>query len=127
MDIKTLLHDEIQTEFGELKKMQLGTDQYKTTVDGLTKLVDKAIEMDKVDVEREEKDINREIDNDLKTKQMEDERKDRLVKNCIAVAGIVVPVAVTVWGTIVTLNFEKEGTVTTMMGRGFINKLIPKK
>ena len=67
------------------------------------------------------------LDYDLKVKQIEEEKKDRLVKNCLTAAGIVIPVWVTIWGTLKTLEFEKTGTVTTIMGRGFINKLLPKK
>ena len=59
--------------------------------------------------------------------KMEEEKKDRLVKNCISIGGIVLPVAVTIWGTLKSLKFEESGTVTTIMGRGFINKLLPKK
>ena len=57
----------------------------------------------------------------------EDEKRDRRIKNGITIAGIVIPSVITIWGTIKSLNFEKEGTVTTIMGRGFINKLLPKK
>lgn len=127
MKIETLLHDEIKSELEELKKIELGSEKYKVTVDGLTKLVDKAIEMDKLNIEVQEKVESRENDNDLKLKQMEEERKDRFVRNGIAVAGIVIPTIVTIWGTIKTIEFEKEGTITTIMGRGFINKLLPKK
>jgi hypothetical protein len=121
------LREEIADELEQLKKMEVGTDAYRTTVDGLTKLVDRAIEMEKIDIESQEKVDNREIENDLKLKQMEEDRKDRLVKNCIAVAGIVIPSALTIWGTLKSFKFEEEGTVTTIMGRGFINKLLPKK
>ena len=58
---------------------------------------------------------------------MDEEKKDRLVKNIITAAGIVLPLVITVWGTKVSLKFEEEGTFTTIMGRGFINKLLPKK
>ena len=58
---------------------------------------------------------------------MEDERKDRLVRNGITIASIVIPTAVTIWGTLKSFKFEETGTVTTTIGRGFINKLIPKK
>lgn len=127
MKIETLLHDEIKSELEALKKIELGSEKYKVTVDGLTKLVDKAIEMDKLNIEVQEKVESRENDNDLKLKQMEEERKDRFLRNGIAVAGIVIPTLVTIWGTIKTIEFEKEGTITTIMGRGFINKLLPKK
>lgn len=127
MSIDTLLHEEIQNELGELKKIQVGTDQYKVTVDGLTKLMDRAIEMKKSDIEAEERAESREIETNLKIKQMEDEQKDRKLKNCISIAGIVIPTAVTIWGTIKSIKFEQEGTITTIMGRGFIQKLLPKK
>lgn len=127
MDTETLLREEIADEFNNLKGMALGTDECKGTVDTLTKLLDRAIEFEKLKIEREERIKIKEIDNDFRQKQMEEDRKDRLVKNCISVAGIVVPVVVTVWGTLKSFEFEKEGTVTTIMGRGFINKLLPKK
>lgn len=127
MNIKDLLSEEIESEFEELGSMNLGSEQYKTTVDGLTKLVDRVIEIEKTEIENDEKVTSREIDNDFKSQQMEDERKDRLVRNGIAIASIVIPTAVTIWGTLKSFKFEETGTVTTILGRGFINKLIPKK
>ena len=124
-NIETLLHEEIQDGFDALSKMERGTEIHKTTVDEVAKLFDKAIEIEKI--EAKEKAKAREIEASLKRAQMEEDRKDRRFKNGIAVGGIVLPLAVTIWGTFKTLKFEEEGTVTTMMGRGFINKLIPKK
>ena len=71
---RTMLYDEIQNEFECLKKVPVGTDEYRTTVDGLTKLVDRAIELEKLDEERFEKAANRDIDNDFKQKQLDDEK-----------------------------------------------------
>ena len=126
-NIETLLHEEIQDGFDALSKMERGTEIHKTTVDEVAKLFDKAIEIEKIEVEAKEKAKAREIEASLKRVQMEEDRKDRRFKNGIAVGGIILPLAVTIWGTFKTLKFEEEGTVTTMMGRGFINKLIPKK
>ena len=127
MNIEDLLRKEIKSELEELGSMKLGSDEYRTTVDGVTKLVDRAIEMEKLGIESQEKVDAREIENELKLKEMTEEKKDRWVKNGIAVAGILVPTAVTIWGTIKSIEFEREGTITTIMGRGFINKLLPKK
>ena len=126
-NIETLLHEEIQDGFDALSKMERGTEIHKTTVDEVAKLFDKAIEIEKIEIEAKDKAKAREIEASLKRAQMEEDRKDRRVKNGIALGGIVLPLAVTIWGTFKTLKFEEEGTVTTMMGRGFINKLIPKK
>lgn len=126
-NIETLLHEEIQDGFDALSKMERGTEIHKTTVDEVAKLFDKAIEIEKIEIEAKDKAKSREIEASLKRAQMEEDRKDRRFKNGIAVGGIVLPLAVTIWGTFKTLKFEEEGTVTTIMGRGFINKLIPKK
>lgn len=126
-NIETLLHEEIQDGFDALSRMERGTEIHKTTVDEVAKLFDKAIEIEKIEIEAKEKAKAREIEAGLKRAQMEEDRKDRRFKNGIAVGGIVLPLAVTIWGTFKTLKFEEEGTVTTIMGRGFINKLIPKK
>lgn len=127
MSIQTLLNEEIKNEFEGLKKIEIGSEKYETTVNGLTKLVDKAIEMEKFEMEHDEKIASREAEQNLKQQQLNDEKKDRIVKNSISIAGIVIPVGVTIWGTLKSFKFEEEGTITTIMGRGFINKLLPKK
>lgn len=125
--IETLMQDVIMDELESLRDMKVGTDEYKTTVDGVTKLMDKAIELDRFQMEFNEKVENRKRDDEMKLEQIKEEKKDRLFRNCISVAGIVIPSVITVWGTLKSFKFEETGTVTTIMGRGFINKLLPKK
>lgn len=125
--LETLLHEEIQEEFEELGKLEVGTDKYKAAVDGLTKLCDRAIEIEKFKTEQELKRDQQEADEILRAEQMKDERRDRLVKNCLTGAGIGIPAVLTVWGTLKSIKFEETGTITTIMGRGFIQKLLPKK
>lgn len=127
MNIENLLHDEIQKEFEDLGRMELGSEKYKSTVDGLTKLVDRAIKIDELNIENQEKIDAREDEREIKLKQMEEDRKDRLVRNVLTGLGLVIPTGLTVWGTLKSLKFEETGTVTTAIGRGFINKLLPKK
>ena len=127
VEFETLLREEIQSEIEKLKEVEPGSDEYKSLVDGITKLTDRAIEMEKVEADIHDKVMNRESENFRHETQMKMEQKDRLIKNCIAVASIVVPTAVTIWGTVKSFKFEQEGTITTIMGRGFINKLLPKK
>ena len=125
--LEKVLHEEILNELGELKKLQLGSEEYKVTVEGVTKLVDRANELKKTEIEHMDRVESREYDYAMKEKQMEEDRKDRLIKNILTGAGIGIPAGLTVWGTLKSLRFEKDGTVTTILGRGFINKLLPKK
>lgn len=116
MKIEKLLNDEIQAEVESLGTMELGSEPYKVAVDGVTKLIDRSIEIKKLETERENQAL-----------QAIEDKKDRWIKDSIAVAGIILPLAVTIWGTRASLKFEETGTVTTVMGRGFINKLLPRK
>lgn len=119
MNMKALLCDEIKEEIELLNALGVGSDDHKLATDDLTKLVDRVIDLEKLEVERDEL--------KLKIAQLEEDKKDRVIKNCLSAAGIIIPVGVTIWGTLKSFKFEQEGTVTTIMGRGFINKLLPKK
>lgn len=126
-NIKDALNQEIEREFGKLKGLEEGTDEYKVVIDGITKLLDRLHDIDTFESELEFKYDQAEFDNDIKIQNQKAEQKDRAVKNGLTVAGIIVPAALTVWGTIKSIKFEQEGTITTIMGRGFIQKLLPKK
>ena len=127
MNIDTLLDNEIQSELEQLKNMEVGTEEYKAAVEGITKLIDRKNERDRLANEKQDRAETQAIENGLRMKQISEDRIDRYLKNGIAIAGILLPLGVTIWGTIITLKFEEEGSVTTIMGRGFINKLFPKK
>lgn len=127
MNFEELLSQEILDEIEALSKMDVGSPEWEKTIEGLTKLLSKANERDKFKAEQHEQIVNREMENNWREKQAKEERIDRWVKNGIAVAGILIPVGVTIWGTLASFKFEEEGTITTIMGRGFINKLLPKK
>lgn len=149
--INNLLSEEISNELNSLGKIEIGTDTYKVAVEGISKLMDKKIEIEKLEQDltvksREYELQSRKLNMDSKKleqdyeskneehkiekeklKQIENDKNDQIFKNSIAIAGIVIPSLITIWGTFKTLKFEETGTVTTIMGRGFVNKLIPKK
>jgi hypothetical protein len=127
VNIEHLLYEEIGTEFSKLAELEPGTERHKAAADTLAKLMDRAIEIEKVESDCKEKELARESEKLLKEQQLNDDKKDRLVKNIIGAAGVVLPLIVTIWGAKASMNFEKEGSFTTVMGRGFISKLLPKK
>ena len=124
MSIQKLLREEIESEFKELSKITPGGDEYRVAVDGITKLMDRAIEMEKNEVDRQDRIDARDSENELKTKQMEDEKKDRFVKNLLTGVGTIGGLVVTIWGAKKAWKFEETGTVASPVGRNFINKLI---
>jgi hypothetical protein len=125
--MKTKLHIEIEEGFDKLNKMEVGTDKHKTAVDELSKLMDRAIELEKVEIDARDKKETRENETQLRLKQMDDDRKDRLIRNCLTGASILSGIGVTVWGALKSWKFEETGTVTSMAGRKFIGNLFNRK
>lgn len=123
MSIGTKLDVEIEDELDKLASMDMGSEQYRITVEGVTKLMDRSLELDKFQAEQEEK--KRLADKDKL--QAKEDKKDRLIKNGIAIGSILIPTIVTIWGTCVSLKFEETGSITTTMGRGFLGRLLPRK
>lgn len=113
MSMVTKLNVEIEEKFDELAKLDPTTKEYSAAVDSVTKLMDRAIEIEKLE--------SSETQNE---KQMEEDRKSRLVKNCIDVGSVVLPLAVTIWGAKASFKFEETGTITTSAGRKFMDKII---
>ena len=127
MSIKSLVDEEIRSEIEEISKIEVGSDKHKASVDALAKLLDKSIELERLDVEAQEKYESRIAENELKMKQLKDEKRDRIVKNVLTGVSVVGGFGVTIWGTLKSLKFEENGVVTSIVGRGFIQKLLPKK
>lgn len=127
MGIKNILWDEIEKEVKELSKMQVGTDQYKVTVDGIARLSDKIIELDKLESENAMKDFEnfvRTEEQELKRDQLKSEKRDRAVKNVITVGTAVLSVAVYALAFIASTNFERDGSFTTEGGKNSIRQLL---
>lgn len=116
MDMVTRLNGEIDTRFDDLESFDVSSKEYTDGVNNVTKLMDRAIEIKKIETTAAQAE-----------KQLKEDRKSRVVKNCIDVGSVVLPLAVTVWGACISWEFEKTDTVTTSIGKKFMEKLISKK
>ena len=122
MNYEAKLNDVIVRQIEEMDRLEVGTEQYKIVVDGVCKLIDKSVEIRKIRVSKVEKDDERII----KMDQLENDKKERKIQMFINIGGIIIPVIVTVWGTLKSFEFEREGTVTTILGRKFVGNLLKK-
>ena len=122
-EIKDKLDAEIESQLDILSETAFDSDAYKNGVENVAKLIDKRNEIEKIDLESKKQESSIESEKE----QKQENKKNQIITHAISIGAIVIPVFVTIWGTCKTLKFEETGTVTTIMGRGFINKLIPKK
>ena len=116
MDVKDVLINEFIEEVEKLKDMEVGSDQHKTTLDGVTKLADRLIEIEKFETECEEK-----------TKQKEDDKRDRYIKYGISIGTTLLSTTVYCFAFIASTNFERFGSFTTKGGQGSLRELLTLK
>ena len=127
MSVKALLTEEIERRLNSMEDVAMCSPEDKSAVEDLSKLLDKYNELERIEVDHKLAIESREVENDLKREQMKEEKLDHIIKNSLTAVSVVGGFALTVWGTYKSIKFEETGTITTIMGRGFINKLLPKK
>lgn len=127
MNNKQLLDAEIRREFEKLDTLEVGTEEYESTAKITLQLIDRSNAMEQLEIDKKDKMNAREYENGLRLMEIKEERIYRIGQTILAVAEILIPTFVTIWGVKASFEFEKEGNVTTIMGRGFVNKLLPKK
>lgn len=124
MSIKNELIEEFNDEVKGLRGLQLGSDEYKATVDGVTKLADRIIEIDKIQQEASAKQISQINENELKAAQMADDRIDKWIRNGIEGVKVVGGLVAAGLALVVSINFEREGTLTTEAGKSALRQLL---
>jgi hypothetical protein len=126
---KDLLVKEVNCKMEELEYLEPTSEEYKAAVEALTKLTDRILEFEKIELEELRIDVTDENEKTkLELEQIAEENnsKDNKIKNVLSALGIVIPAGLTIWGTFKSIKFEETGTITTMAGRNFINRLFKK-
>lgn len=121
MRIKTTLVDEFNSQMEEVHKIEVGTEQQKIAVESVTKLADRIIELEKLEVQRELEISRREIDESLKIDELRTDRRDKMIRNGVAISGLVLA-GVTAF---ITTKMELAGGMhTTEAGKSSIRQLL---
>lgn len=128
MEIKTLLNKEIQDQLTNLSKLEFNTDEYKSGIDGVSRLLDRNLAIEKEQAEqklREEKFYfekeTREKELYLKEAELIQTKKDQRIKNLISGGSLIGSAALFVYGLRKTIKFEEVGTFTTTFGKSMAN------
>ena len=140
---RELLEVTIVEQIKSLRSMNVGSDEYKIAVDGISKLADRvnesykndydywaAEEARKLEKESKEKQLAQEFELkkqefELKKQQLAEERMDHIIKNCLTAAG---SIAIPLTGAVLCMRWEDKGLIpTTIPGREFITSLFRRK
>ena len=124
MSIKDQLVEELSSQLEAIAEMEVGSEKWKIANDGATKLAAQIIEIEKFENDAERKDIQLLNDTEYKEQQFKDEKRDRLIRNCIEGAKVIGGFGLATWAFVASMNFEKEGTLTTEGGRTALRSLL---
>lgn len=125
VEVKELLEKEIVSQIEALDD----AEEYTVSVDDTVRLMDKLIEMERLEQDRLDKEKSRRLEEDLKLKEIAESKKDRLWKNALSIGTFAIGTVVTIWAYVDSKEFERGFTQTTEAGRtstrnilGFLNK-----
>lgn len=136
-----MLDQEIQGCLESMNDLEaVNMPEYGEAVTNVTKLMDKLVELKKLDIEQTKLEQMKEIESkkmeieeskleqmkELETEKIDSENKDRLVKNVITVVTTGAGIVLTIWGTKKTFQFEETGSITSTAGRKYLDALLSK-
>lgn len=91
------------------------TESYKIALEDRDKIRNELIKVEQMKIERE-----------IKNNEIQSESKKDLIKNTISIVTFGVTTGVSVYTIIKTFKFDQVATVTSTLGRGVLNGVIPK-
>ena len=124
MSIKYALDEEIRDEIESLGRQAMGSKEFTSNLVGGTKLLEKKIELERLEAEYNDRALAREAEVELKIQQMKDDRRDRNLKHALTFITFAGSSALYVLGFIASTNFERYGTFTTKGGQNSIANLL---
>ncbi len=127
MSIKTKLEKEILDEIDLIGKLEVGSKEHKDATEALEKLLKQYNDMDKLELDYQEKKEARLEANNLKEKELEQSKTDAKFKIATAIGSTILGTGVTVWGICKSLKFEEEGVYRSPVSKGIIQRILPSK
>lgn len=126
-EIEELLREQIKSEIEGLSSFESGSEEKIKAIKCVTELYKLKIEEDKSLVDAIDKEERRKAEDSIKSVELDNNKKDRLIRICIAGAELILPlVFYAVWMRR-GLKFEETGTFTSTTFRGLFNRFRPTK
>lgn len=125
MPFETKVDEELERELDTLKTHEVGSDGHKNVSDSVTRLMDRAIELRKVDADAKAQERAQENEKNLRLAQMKDERRDRIVRYILDGAKLALSVG-TIWLlAAASFTYEEKGTLSSSIGKKVLGGIVP--
>ena len=117
-ETKDLLHEQVQDALNGIDVTDIASEESAKAVEKSIKLVDREIEMTKIQNDYEAKLAQVEADKEVKMKQIDDDKKSRWIDRVVDMGKFAIGLAVTAAVSTFAYKQEQEGNiVTTQQGR----------
>lgn len=117
-ETKDLLHEQVQDALNGIDVTDIASEESAKAVENSIKLVDREIEMTKIQNDYDAKLAQVEADKEVKMKQIDEDKKSRWIDRGIDMGKFVIGLAVTAAVSTFAYKQEQEGNiVTTQQGR----------
>lgn len=133
-EIKSLLRQEIKDEISDLGNIEQGTEEYETSVNGIARLTDKLVDLERLDQEQrkmefektkfEKEKIEKEKDQILKRQEIESNNKNQLRNSIVNIGIFTVSAGITLWTVLMTWGYEESGTIGSTAGKKAISNAL---
>ena len=125
MKIEKPIVEEALAEVEEVSKLAVGTEAHEKAVKTATVFMDRAIEIEKINLEKR-KIENEERKLDVEEQKIEADKKDRRRKDWIAVGTALLSFGGGLLVVKETFRFDLEHTPTSTLGKTILSKWVPK-
>ena len=117
-ETKDLLHEQVQDALNGIDVTDIASEESAKAVENSIKLVDREIEMTKIQNDYEAKLAQVEADKEVKMKQIDEDKKSRWIDRAVDMGKFAIGLAVTAAVSKFAYKQEQEGNiVTTQQGR----------
>lgn len=117
-ETKDLLHEQVQDALNGIDVTDIASEESAKAVENSIKLVDREIEMTKIQNDYDAKLAQVEADKEVKLQQIEEDKKSRWIDRAVDVGKFAIGLAVTAAVSTFAYKQEQEGNiVTTQQGR----------
>lgn len=127
-EIKERLEEVIQIHVDYLKGLNPSSDEYANATDALNTLYKLKLEEDKLDMSYQEdvlKEKQIDIDKELKEKELDEQKKGRLIQLGLAVGNLALPLMFYNKWMKAGFKFETDGTFTSQTFKNLFSRFRP--
>lgn len=99
-------------------------EMYREQANRVNELEKRLVDLEKAELEVESKAASQDIDEGLKLKQIEEDKKNQFIRNGVEVAKVVIPVIGASVMAVVSMKWEKLDTLTSTAGKSALRDVL---